>query len=127
MAATATSNERASTTTGVGTTASRALVATASNTAVALATRLTSDGISDDPWWTNDGRTLFFSKTPKGQPAQTWRWQAGSARQVQQGLWSPDGTAADYASGFGYFGRFHRSSLFALAPAALPPAAAEIA
>lgn len=57
-------------------------------------TRLTSDGVSANPWWTNDGRSLFFTKTPTGQPAQVWRWQSGTAvRQMRQGLWSPDGTA----------------------------------
>jgi Tol biopolymer transport system component len=56
-------------------------------------TRVTDDQASDAPWWTSDGRTLFFTKfTPDA--LQTWRWQVGkAAEQVQTGLWSPDGTA----------------------------------
>jgi hypothetical protein len=79
--------------------------------------------------WTPDGQWLVFVR---------WRPQISKIVPVAT-LWAvrPDGTqahqlvaaigtVAGYASGFGYYGQFHWSSLFALAPAAPSPSIARV-
>lgn len=54
--------------------------------------RLTQDGAAAAPWWSVDGRQLFFEKDSGGQQ-HTWRWRPDSgAAEVPTGVWSPDGT-----------------------------------
>ncbi len=60
-------------------------------------TRLTTDGHDTAPWWTVDGKSLFFTNQEPGQTGRTFRWSPGAEpRAVTSGLWSPDGLSVAF-------------------------------
>ena len=51
------------------------------------------------PWWSADGRTLFFRRSAPATPPGMWRWRADTGLRPAGGSkirdeWSPDGEVA---------------------------------